>query len=250
MKKTLLLRLAGPMQSWGANSRFTYRETGLEPSKSGVIGLICAALGKPRGESKIEDDEFRSLVELRMGVRIDRPGVMLVDYHTVGGRHLRDEANYGVLKADGKISDQAVVSHRFYLADAKFIVGLESENEKLLKKIHRHLRQPRWQLCLGRKAFVPSEPVWLRDEEWPQGLQEGICSLGLRQALQQFPWPQCNTQTNLRVVLEPEPEARDVFEARHDLPLCFEKGKRQFTVRYVKTEWVSQVGGNTCSYQI
>ena len=48
---TLLLRLAGPMQSWGTQSRFTIRDTGYEPSKSGVIGLLCAALGKPRDES-------------------------------------------------------------------------------------------------------------------------------------------------------------------------------------------------------
>ena len=46
----LLLRLAGPMQSWGTQSRFTHRDTDLEPSKSGVIGLLCAAMGKPRDD--------------------------------------------------------------------------------------------------------------------------------------------------------------------------------------------------------
>ena len=49
--KTLLMRLAGPMQSWGTQSQFRERDTGLEPSKSGVIGLLCAALGRPREES-------------------------------------------------------------------------------------------------------------------------------------------------------------------------------------------------------
>jgi CRISPR system Cascade subunit CasD len=47
---TLLFRLCAPIQSWGTQSRFLARDTGLEPSKSGVIGLICAALGKPREE--------------------------------------------------------------------------------------------------------------------------------------------------------------------------------------------------------
>ena len=47
----LLMRLAGPMQSWGTRSRFSNRDTGLEPSRSGVIGLLCAALGRPREES-------------------------------------------------------------------------------------------------------------------------------------------------------------------------------------------------------
>ncbi len=44
----LLLRLAGPLQSWGTQSRFRVRDTGREPSKSGVIGLLCTALGRPR----------------------------------------------------------------------------------------------------------------------------------------------------------------------------------------------------------
>ena len=45
---TLLLALEGPLQSWGTSSRFSERGSGLEPSKSGVIGLLCAALGRRR----------------------------------------------------------------------------------------------------------------------------------------------------------------------------------------------------------
>ena len=65
---TLLIRLAGPMQSWGTQSRFFTRDTGHEPSKSGVIGVLCAALGWGR-EAPLDD-----LARLRMGVRVDRPG--------------------------------------------------------------------------------------------------------------------------------------------------------------------------------
>ena len=36
------------MQSWGVQSHFPERDSGREPSKSGVIGLLCAALGRPR----------------------------------------------------------------------------------------------------------------------------------------------------------------------------------------------------------
>ena len=49
----LLLRLAGPMQAWGTQSRFTVRDTGLEPSKSGVIGLLCAALRSEPARSNV-----------------------------------------------------------------------------------------------------------------------------------------------------------------------------------------------------
>ena len=44
----LLLRLAGPLQAWGAKSRFTVRATELAPTKSGVIGMLAAAVGRTR----------------------------------------------------------------------------------------------------------------------------------------------------------------------------------------------------------
>ena len=58
MKYTLLLRLKAPMQSWGVSSRFSIRDTGKEPSKSGVIGLFCAALGISRDEANMENPTF------------------------------------------------------------------------------------------------------------------------------------------------------------------------------------------------
>ena len=68
---TLLLRLAGPMQSWGTTSRFDQRDTGKEPSKSGVIGLLAAAMGIDRENWT----GLQPLARLRMAVRHDRPGV-------------------------------------------------------------------------------------------------------------------------------------------------------------------------------
>ena len=49
---TLLLRLAAPLQAWGADSKFETRKTNREPTKSGVIGLLAAALGLRRDESE------------------------------------------------------------------------------------------------------------------------------------------------------------------------------------------------------
>src|SRR3990172_4719032 len=91
---TLLLRLVGPMQSWGTTSRFDQRDTGKEPSKSGVIGLLAAALG------------------------IDR-----VNWTALGN--------------------------------------------------------PVWPLALGRKSYVPSEPIWI---------ESGIQDVPLRDALARWPW--------------------------------------------------------------
>ena len=48
---TLLLRLAAPMQAWGAEAKFDRRTTQREPTKSGVTGLVAAALGRTCGQA-------------------------------------------------------------------------------------------------------------------------------------------------------------------------------------------------------
>lgn len=141
----LLLRLAGPMQSWGTQSRFTERDTGREPSKSGVLGLICAAMGRRR-EEPVDD-----LVGLRMGVRVDQEGEMERDFHTARNCYRADGSG---LKNN--------VSNRYYLADACFLVALEGDRT-LLERIQKAVKGPHWQIYLGRKSFLPSLPVWIKD---------------------------------------------------------------------------------------
>src|SRR5262245_31630098 len=123
---TILLRLAGPMQSWGTRSRFDDRDTERFPSKSGVIGLLCAALGRSR-TAPVDD-----LAALRMGARADRPGLLATDFHTA----------LTVAKASGA-SPATVVSRRHYLADAAFLVGLEGDRS-VLASLEQALRQPVW----------------------------------------------------------------------------------------------------------
>jgi len=159
---TLLLRLQGPMQSWGTTSRFDERDTQLEPSKSGVLGLICAALGRDRSES-VDD-----LAALQMGVRVDREGVVLRDYQTATG----------IVNAAGKVDmKRTVVSPRYYLSDAAFLVGFEGERS-LLDQIHQALKTPHWPLSLGRKGCLPSPPVYLPD---------GVRDSALLDALRDYP---------------------------------------------------------------
>lgn len=142
MNHTLLLRLVGPQQSWGTNARFDHRDSERAPTKSGVVGLIAAALGYPR------DREVTGLAALRMGVRVDRPGIRMRDYHTA----------LDVVDSGGRPAD-TVVSERFYLADAAFAVGLEGQSIELLQEIQGALLNPHWPLALGRRAFAPSLPI-------------------------------------------------------------------------------------------
>jgi CRISPR system Cascade subunit CasD len=219
---TLLIRLVGPMQSWGTTSRFDQRDTGKEPSKSGVVGLLAAALGIDR-DAKWQDLE--PLTSFSMGVRHDRPGVPKRDYQTAGCA-----STDTIIRADGTQSKDGVVSHRFYLADAAFLVGLECENRALLAQIHSALRNPVWPLALGRKSYVPSEPVWIED---------GVQDAPLRDVLTRWPW--IATQRKW----EELPEKLMVsFESKDgsgilkmDQPLS-SFAERRFGARLVFSEWI------------
>jgi CRISPR system Cascade subunit CasD len=161
---TLLLRLVGPMQSWGTTSRFDERDTGKEPSKSGVLGLVAAALGIDR-ENWID---LKPLCPLHMGVRHDRPGVPKRDYQTA----------QRVIAADGSKIHPTAVTNRHYLADAAFLVGLNGADRALLERIHAAFGDPVWPLALGRKSYVPSEPIWMHG---------AVVDADLREALTQWP---------------------------------------------------------------
>jgi len=203
----LLLRLAGAMQSWGVQSRFSVRDTGLEPSKSGAIGLLCAALGRPR-TAAIDD-----LAALRMGVRVDKEGRLAYDFHTA----------QNLLKASGGIKDTEP-SRRYYLADAKFLVGFASDNLVLLTQIQNALHDPVWPLYLGRKAFVPGEPVLLEN-----GLQRDVDLPTAMQIHERLHPDSIESGNRRRIVLEDEQGA----EVRPDQPVSF--AERRFALRRVSS---------------
>jgi CRISPR system Cascade subunit CasD len=227
---TLLLQLVGPMQSWGIQSHFTHRDTGLEPSKSGVIGLLCAALGKPRDEShpdSVDQPPLASLAALRMGVRVDREGLVKMDYHTA-----KD-----VMKAGGKPfkdTKDTELSERFYLADAAFLVGLESNDADLLRQLDYRLRRPVWMLYLGRKAFVPGAPVWLKDGlKLDTGLEETLKGPGGDDGHPRLA-PGRDADRRARLMIEDSEHGSII---RPDQPLSFAWSQRQFTVRRVRLDF-------------
>lgn len=227
---TLLLRLAGPMQSWGLQSRFGIRDTAREPTKSGVVGLLCAALGRSRDES-VDD-----LAALRMGVRVDLEGVLAQEYQTVGGGTWPGRTEYGVKRVGDKALD-AVVSTRFFLAQAAFLVGLEGD-AALLEQLVDALRRPYWPIYLGRKSYVPSEPLILSEEP--------VQSVSLEKALRSVPWPVSETvPQRVRMALPPSVirvvlEERDLNRAERtqlDQPVGAAFRDRRFTLRGIRTEF-------------
>jgi CRISPR system Cascade subunit CasD len=156
----LLLRLTGPLQSWGEHSHFNERDTAQFPTRSGLLGLLAAALGRRR------DEPLDDLTRLSLTVRADRPGVILRDLHTVGGG-LPAKATVTTAEGKKRTGDTGtLLTHRYYLADAAFTVALtlpaEVPNGKaLLGRYADALRSPHWPLFLGRRSCPPEGPVLL-----------------------------------------------------------------------------------------
>ncbi|MFI6476302.1 type I-E CRISPR-associated protein Cas5/CasD [Nonomuraea sp. NPDC050663] len=146
----LVLRLAAPLQSWGEHSAFANRDTLRHPTRSGLIGLLAAAEGVQRGRPLSAYDD------LRFTVRIDRPGVPLVDFHTIGGGLERS-----VPTAEGGQRSRetaTMVTRRHYLSDAVFTVAIEGPRTAELAQA---LRNPRWHPFLGRRSCPPDQPMLL-----------------------------------------------------------------------------------------
>lgn len=204
---TLLLRMRSPLMSWGDHSQFTIRDTRREPTKSAVIGLLCAALGRPRWQP-VED-----LAALKMGVRVNQEGVVQMDYHTV----------MDGIKADGG-SGGTVIIHRYYVADADYLVGLESDDRNFLEQLDTALTNPVWQLYFGRKSFIPSCSVQVGIEDKP--LTEALHYVLPKRssALKRIP-------DRLRCVVEVSGSA----DVRQDVPINWKK--RLFGSRCVDTHY-------------
>jgi CRISPR system Cascade subunit CasD len=224
---TLLMCFDGSIQAWGVQSRFDIRETVMEPSKSGVFGLVAAALGRDRS------DQINDLADLRLGVRVEREGQMRRDYHTAT-KWIRDR------RTQKWEASFATLSTRFFLADAVFLVGLEGENRQLLEQIDHALEQPHWPLFLGRKACPPGRPI---------RLENGVVDESLENALANAMWLGRRTASatgrregqepeRLRTVIEYRGQAMDglLLQRRPDQPLSFLT--REFAMREVMVGFI------------
>ena len=230
--QTLALCLDAPMQSWGVRSRGSIRDTGQEPSKSGLVGLLGAALGIARDDTA----GIAELAGLRLGVRVDREGILERDYHTA--QNVPTTAGGG---------HRTVLSHRYYLADALFLVVLETEDAALLARIDEGLRKPVWPLFFGRRAFVPARALVCSGQPGEPRSGLGLSDWPLESVLAEHSWLEDRAEVReaqrklpddgrepLRTVVDCHP-ADPAAEIRRDVPLSYDPGDRRFATRTVRT---------------
>jgi len=198
------------LQSWGSSARFARRSTENAPTKSGVLGLLAAAEGRPR------DADLSDLAALRFGVRIDQPGSRLRDFHTA--QHADTEKSMPL-------------SERFYLADAVFVAGVEGD-PALLNRLHDAVRAPRFLPFLGRRSCPPSLPL---------DLGPPLPDTDLEEALRTAPWQaspwyrqRVRNGTELDLLLDCAPADVPHLSLR-DTPVSFDPRHRQYALRGIVT---------------
>lgn len=204
--KSLLLKLKGPMQSWGHDSRYQARRTHHAPTKSAVLGLLAAAEGRRR------TDPVEDLAGLEFGVRVDQPGTLLRDYQTA---------------VDWRKGPPAKLSERFYLQDACFVVAV-SGPEQVIEGLEGAVKAPRFPLFLGRRS-CPAGPDLLL----------GVVDGGVEDALRGPEWQAPawyrrtrDTRVSLPIYRDARP-GEEVDERLNDHPVSFDPRKRDYLWRSV-----------------
>lgn len=234
--QSIVLRLAGPLQSWGLASQFNRRETDLTPTKSGIVGLLAAADGRRR-EDPIED-----LVGLHLAVRTDQPGSLLRDYHTVSdfrGDPLLS-TNLDAKGRQKKTSPKKMthVTTRYYLEDAVFVVAIGG-NVELLRGLASAIRRPGFPLALGRRSCVPAQPLLLVSEEgadlWDGDIEDVINRVPFQGRRRRQKKGEPATEIRVPVTID-DPEGDDL---RADVPVSFTPTDRGIVTRRVRHGWVT-----------
>jgi CRISPR system Cascade subunit CasD len=190
--KTLLMWLEAPLQSWGHDSKFGRRGTLEFPTKSGVIGVICCAMG-------LSDPDPEILTELvGCGMKVDAYArknrfsdeaenqTVLTDFHMVGsGFDTKDPwQDLMVPKtSEGKrpASGGPRMTFRHYIQDMAFAVTLEVP-EELLVRVKAALADPVWDIYLGRKSCAPTEFILQGVFDDEQQAREKALSLALEKS--------------------------------------------------------------------
>lgn len=159
----LLLWLEAPLQAWGHDSKFGRRDTLNFPTKSGVLGLVCCALGAA-GEQTELLAEFAPLEQTVLAFVRNAREPLLRDFHMVGSGYDDQNPWQKMLipkTSEGKpaVGGGSKMTYRYYLQDMAFAVILQVPGV-LVSSIAQALQNPVWDLYLGRKNCAPTDFIY------------------------------------------------------------------------------------------
>lgn len=157
MPAYLVFTLYGPLQSWGEAAVGEVRSCADRPTKSGVLGLIGAALGISR-----EDDGAMSTLHRNLGfaVRVDTMGTHIHDFHTSQTPTSRKGGVWPTRKRELEGERlNTILSTRHYRGDACYTVALRIRGDLDPTSIIEAFRKPAYPLYLGRRSCPPALPI-------------------------------------------------------------------------------------------
>ncbi|MCB5125426.1 type I-E CRISPR-associated protein Cas5/CasD [Streptococcus mutans] len=208
--KTILLKFAGPLQSWGTNSHFETRHTDFYPSKSAVIGMIAASLGYRRNE----DEKIRKLNELDFAVRVDQQGNLLRDWHNAKSDKRKDP----------------YTTNRYYLEDAIFVVAISHQNYAFIQMIEDGLRSPYFQPFMGRRACPL--PVDFIVQVTNDSALDSLKQLDWQAATWYMKRQSTDDRISLEIYTDSYLTGKESYQLRQDKVLSFSQKERKFGFRY------------------
>lgn len=208
--KTILLKFAGPLQSWGTSSHFETRHTDFYPSKSAVIGMIAASLGYRRNE----DEKIRKLNELDFAVRVDQQGNLLRDWHNAKSDKRKDP----------------YTTNRYYLEDAVFVVAISHQNYAFIQMIEDGLRSPYFQPFMGRRACPL--PVDFIVQVTNDSALDSLKQLDWQASAWYMKRQSTDDRISLEIYTDSYLTGKESYQLRQDKVLSFSQKKRKFGFRY------------------
>jgi CRISPR system Cascade subunit CasD len=162
----LVFQLYGDMASWGDIAVGEQRPSHAYPTKSAILGLLCAAQGITRDE----DAAMAQLnAEVKMAIQVFHRGHFLTDYHTIQAApqvalkkkaYTRKEELDALSRyqAAGSGNSGTILSSREYRMEAYYRVALQADPERL-RIFEASLKEPAFVLYLGRKACPLALPL-------------------------------------------------------------------------------------------
>ena len=163
MRQFLIFNLAGPMAAWGEAAPGESRATALRPTRSALLGLLASALGLRRGD---EEGQRALARDLLFGIRVEKTGEVVSDYHTVQTvklpRGLVATTRRDQVVLTGRHRLPTILSRRNYQAEAAYSVGVCQTSASArwnLGDLEQALDEPAFPLFLGRRSCPPGLPL-------------------------------------------------------------------------------------------